>query len=44
MNLLLCDLTDHCLLEELNIDSDSHSDSGQLTLKNVQLSSGLVCR
>ena len=44
MNLLLCDLTEHCLLEELNIDSDSHSGSGQLTLKNVQLSSGLVCR
>ena len=35
MNLLLCDLTEHCLLEELNIDSDSHSGSGQLTLKNV---------
>ena len=35
MNLLLCDLTEHCLLEELNIDSDSHSGSGQLTLKNA---------
>ena len=50
MNLLLCDLTEYCLLEtnylfkELNTDSDFHSGSGQLTLKNVELSSGLVCR